>query len=67
MSIFLAVPQEEQGVDTDYAAERIASLAANGEAMPKLLFDVPGFHNPAGITMASTRCNRLVELVTELP
>ena len=64
---FLAVPQDDQGLDTDYPAERMATLAANSEAMPKLLFDVPGFHNPTGITMALTHRKRLVELVTEPP
>ncbi len=58
----LAVPQDDQGLDTDYLAERLATLAANGEAMPKLLFDVPDFHNPTGITMSLARRKRLVEL-----
>ena len=64
---FLAVPQDDQGLDTDYPAERMATLAANSEAMPKLLFDVPGFHNPTGITMALKCRKRLVELVTDPP
>ena len=64
---FLAVPQDDQGLDTDYPAERMATLAANSEAMPKLLFDVPGFHNLTVITMALKCCKRLVELVTDPP
>ena len=35
---FLAVPQDDQGLDTDYPAERMATLAANSEAMPKTAF-----------------------------
>ena len=61
------MPQDDQGLDTDYPAERMATLAANGEAMPELLFDIPGFHNPTGITIALTRRKRLVELVTGPP
>ena len=64
---FLAVPQDDQGLDTDYPAEGMATLAANSEAMPKLLFDVPGFHNPTGITMALKCRKRLVELMTDPP
>ena len=36
---FLAVPQDDQGLDTDYPAERMATPAASCEAMPKRLFD----------------------------
>ena len=61
------MPQDDQGLDTDYPAERMATLAANGEAMSKRLFDVPCVHNPTGITMAFTRRKRLVELVTDPP
>ena len=59
------MPQDDQGLDTDYPAERMATLAANGEAMPKRLFDLPGFHNPTGITMALTRRKHLVVPVTD--
>ena len=65
--ILLAVPQDDQGLDTDYPAERMATLAANGEAMLKRLFDVLGFHNPTGITMALTHRKQLVELVMNPP
>jgi len=61
---FLTVPQDGPGLDTDYPAERMATLAANSEAMPKLLFDVPGFYNPTRNTMALARRKRFVELVT---
>ena len=58
----LAIPQDEQGIRTDLLARRLATLEANGEPMPKLLFDVPDFHNPTGITMSLSRRQKLIEL-----
>ena len=46
---FLAVPQDDQGLDTDYPAERMATLAANSEAMPKLLSTFPAFITRPGL------------------
>ena len=43
-------------------AQRLATLEANGEPLPKLLFDVPGFHNPTGITMSLSSRQKLIEL-----
>lgn len=59
---FLAVGQDDEGLDTDELADSLARLEANGEAMPKLLFDVPDFHNPTGITMSLDRRKALVGL-----
>lgn len=58
----LAIPQDGEGMRTDVLEHRLQTLAANGEAMPKLLFDVPDFHNPSGITMSLARRKKLVEL-----
>ncbi len=59
---FIAVPQDEQGLRTDLLERRLVTLERNGEPMPKLLFDVPDFHNPTGITMSLARREQLVEL-----
>jgi len=58
----LAIPQDGEGMRTDVLEHRLQTLAANGEAMPKLLFDVPDFHNPSGVTMSLARRKKLVEL-----
>lgn len=58
----LAIPQNGEGLDADLLEARLETLAANGEPMPKLLFDVPDFHNPTGITMSLARRERLVVL-----
>ena len=59
---FLAIPQDENGMRSDLLERRLETLAANGEAMPKLLFDVPDFHNPTGITMSLERRKQLIDL-----
>ena len=59
---FLAIPQDGEGLDAGRLETELARLAANGERMPKLLFDVPDFHNPTGVTMSLARRRRLVEL-----
>ncbi|MCY4541056.1 MAG: PLP-dependent aminotransferase family protein [Rhodobacteraceae bacterium] len=61
-AVFLEVPQDEQGLDATFLERELERLAANGEQMPKLLFDVPDFHNPTGITMSKARRIRLVEM-----
>ena len=62
---FLAIPQDGEGMETAVLEKRLKTLAANGEPMPKLLFDVPDFHNPTGITMSLARRKRLLELALE--
>lgn len=62
---FLAIPQDDEGMDAGVLESRLATLATNGEPMPKLLFDVPDFHNPSGITMSLARRKRLLELALE--
>jgi len=61
----LALPQDDDGLRTDVLEQRLKTLAANGEAMPKLLFDVPDFHNPTGITMSLARRQALIALARD--
>ena len=59
---FLAVGQDTEGLDTDELEHALKRLDAHGEPAPKLLFDIPDFHNPTGITMSRARRERLIEL-----
>ena len=59
---FLDVGQDGEGLDTDELESRLRHLAANSEPMPKLLFDVPDFHNPTGITTSLRRREHMLEL-----
>jgi len=62
---FLSVPQDDDGMMVDLLEQHLASRRDAGTPMPKLLFDVPDFHNPSGITMTEARRRRLVELANE--
>lgn len=62
---FLAVPQDCEGMESDWLELELERMAANGERMPKLLFDVPDFHNPTGITMSLSRRKRLLQMAEE--
>ncbi len=58
----LGIDQDEEGLSADRLEAALRRLEANGERMPKFLFDVPDFHNPTGITMSLERRLRLIEL-----
>tara|TARA_B100000686_G_scaffold48616_1_gene52001 strand:- start:3904 stop:5073 length:1170 start_codon:yes stop_codon:yes gene_type:complete len=59
---FLSIKQDNEGLKTDELESELERLKLNGERLPKMLFDVPDFHNPTGITMSSDRRKRLVQL-----
>ncbi|MGR4000383.1 MAG: PLP-dependent aminotransferase family protein [Alphaproteobacteria bacterium] len=62
---FLDIGQDEEGFLTDELEDKLKRLQANGEPMPKLLFDIPDFHNPTGITTSLRRRQKMVELAHE--
>lgn len=53
------VPMDADGLRVDLVEERFAQLVAEGRR-PKLLYTIPTFHNPAGVTMSRERRERLV-------
>ena len=59
---FLCVDQDDEGLSADELEFKLKRLEANGERQPKLLFDVPDFHNPTGITMSLERRKALIDL-----
>ena len=62
---FVDIGQDSEGLCADELETKLRRLAANAEPMPKLLFDVPDFHNPTGVTTSLERRQRLVELAQE--
>jgi 2-aminoadipate transaminase len=48
------VPMDSRGLDADALAATLAELAGRG-VRPKLLYTVPSFHNPAGVTQDAER------------
>ena len=53
------VPMDDDGLRIDLLEERFAELVAEGRR-PKLLYTIPNFHNPAGVSLSRERRERLV-------
>jgi len=55
------VPMDDDGLRVDLVDETLDRLAAEG-ARVKLLYTIPNFQNPAGVSMSLERRERLVQL-----
>ena len=59
----LAVPMDENGMNTDALEQLLERLARTGEiARVKLIYTVDYFQNPTGLTLSADRRKKLVEL-----
>ncbi|GAB3533372.1 PLP-dependent aminotransferase family protein [Arthrobacter tecti] len=56
-----AVAMDEDGLVPERLEQRIDELLAEGRRI-KLLYTIPSFNNPSGITMAADRRQRIVEI-----
>lgn len=56
-----AIEMDEQGLDPEKLEQCIADLLAEGRRI-KLLYTIPSFNNPSGITMAADRRQRVVDI-----
>jgi DNA-binding transcriptional MocR family regulator len=54
------VPMDEQGMRPDALREAIASVRAQGKT-PKLIYTIPSFHNPGGVTQGPERRLEVLE------
>lgn len=57
----VAVPLDEQGLDIEVLAECLEKLTAQGH-QPRLLYTIPTFQNPSGVTLSAARRTALLEL-----
>jgi DNA-binding transcriptional MocR family regulator len=55
------VPMDDDGLVPGALAESLAGLAVAGR-LPKFLYTVPNFHNPAGVTLAVSRRSEILDL-----
>ncbi len=55
---FVAVPMDEDGMDTDYLEDAL-------RAGPKFLYVLPNFQNPTGATLSQERRERLIQLAEQ--
>lgn len=58
------IPLDAHGMSIDLLEEQLDRLAAQGQR-PKLIYTIPNFHNPGGVTMARHRRERLVGLAAD--
>lgn len=59
---FIEVSQDAEGLVVDELRETLERRKRAGESIPKLIYDVPDYHNPSGITMSGQRREALVKL-----
>ena len=55
------VPMDEQGMQPEALREAIAAVRAAGKK-PKLVYTIPSFHNPAGVTQGPERRSAVLEV-----
>jgi len=58
----LGVPLDGEGLVVEALDELLRARQRAGEPLPKLVYLIPNFHNPAGVTLSLERRRRLVEL-----
>jgi len=61
----IEIDRDEGGMKVDELDAKLRRLRAEGGKLPKLLFEVPDFHNPTGITLSEERRRTLVRLAEE--
>jgi 2-aminoadipate transaminase len=59
---FVEVGMDADGMIVDELAATLEARERRGQPAPKLLYDVPEFHNPTGVTLSRVRRAALVEL-----
>lgn len=57
-----AFPVDDQGLRVDVVEEALIEAAAGKRAMPKFIYVLPNYHNPAGVSLSVARRKKLAEL-----
>ncbi|MFY9806606.1 MAG: PLP-dependent aminotransferase family protein, partial [Pseudonocardiaceae bacterium] len=60
----IQVPMDDDGLIPDELSAALRSLRAQGR-IPKFLYTIPNFHNPAGVTLAVPRRAEILRLCAE--
>ena len=59
---FVEIGQDAEGLVVAELDERLRMRARQGRRVPKIIYNVPEFHNPTGVTMSRGRRSELVEI-----
>lgn len=60
----IQVPLDDDGIRTDLLRGNLEKLDTEGR-MPKFIYVIPNFHNPAGVSLSKNRRLELVEIARE--
>jgi 2-aminoadipate transaminase len=63
-AVIQTVPHDKDGLDVDAIEAMLQDASAMGEPLPKLIYDVPDFHNPTGTVLSEERREKLVEIAS---
>lgn len=58
------IAMDDNGIIPQALRERIASLQARGQTI-KLLYVIPNFHNPAGVTLSAARREEILDIAQQ--
>ena len=61
-AVFIEVGQDAEGIDVEEIEASLAWLKREGRNPPKLIYDIPEFHNPTGRSMSVARRESLAAL-----
>jgi 2-aminoadipate transaminase len=59
---FVEVSQDLDGMTVEELSETLERRTREGRPLPKLIYNVPDYHNPTGITMSRARREALLQL-----
>lgn len=62
---FVEVSQDAEGIVVSELVETLSRIKREGRPLPKLIYNVPDYHNPAGVTMSRPRREGLVKVAAE--
>jgi 2-aminoadipate transaminase len=61
---FVGVRQDSEGINTDDLRQKIDEARESGRRV-KLIYTIPNFQNPSGVTLSAARRNQLIEVAEE--
>ncbi|NRD77828.1 PLP-dependent aminotransferase family protein [Bacillus sp. BRMEA1] len=62
---FICIPVDEDGLQTARLEEILEERKQKGLTLPKLLYTIPTFQNPTGVTMSTERRQHVLELAAK--
>ena len=61
---FVAVPLDEDGMDTAALENELGRIADAGGRLPKFIYTVPSGHNPGGVALSRPRREHMMEIAS---